>query len=315
MRFGTFSEQSTPRKILNLLGLAIACLLFLEIFLRLLGFLLSLQILQFENFTSSEQRDTHTTLCIGDSWTVGESSGNYPEGLQQTLMRLSPSSQVRVINLGRGGANSSQGVRLLLDKLTKYHPQFVIVMIGNNDHWNLSNSVYWQFAETEMTTADLAAARMRVFLHSLRVYKLVKILYYKVVGLPTPNEYYYAPDNNVGQEDSFSEMSAIDRDIHRKQLEYNLLQFLELAQLYDFQVVFQTYFHFHGYQVNEVIRDVAGTYHVPLVDNNLLFHQKIPEEHRNGYLIPDGHPNANGYRFIADNVVTVLQEEGLFIGE
>jgi len=63
--------------------------------------------------------------------------------------------------------------------------------------------------------------------------------------------------------------------------------------------------------VNEIIRDIAITYHIPLVDNNVLFHQKIAVADRNVYLIPDGHPSAVGYQFITDNILEVLREEKL----
>jgi lysophospholipase L1-like esterase len=214
-----------------------------------------------------------------------------------------------VINLGFGGSNSSQGIQVLIKNLPKYHPDMVIAMIGNNDHWNLSESAYWKFVDEEMSAIMVLKAKARVFLHSLRVYKFSKILYYKLRGLPTPNQFYYlAPEE---QPSSFTETSAIDPETHRKQLEYNLIKLVEFAQTNNFTLVFQTYFHFHGYYVNKIIRDIAITYHVPLVDNNMLFHQKIPVENREKYLVPDGHPNPEGYRFIAENILAVLHKEGL----
>jgi hypothetical protein len=217
-----------------------------------------------------------------------------------------------VINLGFGGANSSQGIRRLIHYLPQYQPDMVIVMTGNNDHWNLSESAYWKFADEKMNMVSILKAKVRVFFHSLRVYKLCKILYYKLTGLPTPNQFYYfAPED---QPSSFSQTSAIDLEIHRKQLEYNLIKFIELAQTNDFTLIFQTYFHFHGYYVNKIIRDIAMSYRIPLVDNNVLFHQKIPVEEREVYLISDGHPSPTGYTFITENILDLLHEEGLIQG-
>jgi hypothetical protein len=130
-----------------------------------------------------------------------------------------------------------------------------------------------------------------------------------LTGLPTPNQFYYSVPED--QPSSFSETSAIDLETHKKQLEYNLIKLIELAQTQDFTLIFQTYFHFHGYSVNNIIRDIAITYHIPLVDNNVLFHQKISIEDREQYLIPDGHPSAEGYRFIAENILDVLHKEDL----
>ena len=309
IRFGSFRELSTTRKVLNIVGLLIAVLALLEIFLRVLGFLLSLQTLHFENISRNSENSEYTILCIGDSWTAGQPSGNYPDDLQEALNIPNSRVSFRVVNLGFGGSNSSQGMRLLIKNLPKYHPDMVIAMIGNNDHWNLSESAYWKFVNEKMSTGSILKAKARVFLHSLRVYKLSKILYYKLTGLPTPNQFYYSVPED--QPSSFSETSAIDLETHKKQLEYNLIKLIELAQTHDFTLIFQTYFHFHGYSVNNIIRDIAITYHVPLVDNNILFHQKISIEDRERYLIPDGHPSAEGYRFIAENILDVLRKEDL----
>jgi len=309
IRFGSFREQSTPRKAFNIVGLLIASVVILELFLRGLGFLLSLQILHFENLSQNSENPEHTILCIGDSWTAGQPSGNYPDDLQEALNNAASNIRFRVINLGFGGSNSSQGIRQLIKNLPKYHPDIVIAITGNNDHWNLSESAYWEFVDEEMNRLNILKAKVRVFFHSLRVYKFSKILYYKLTGRPTPNQFYYFTPED--QPSSFSETSAIDLETHRKQLEYNLIGFVELAQTSDFTLIFQTYFHFHGYHVNEIIRDVAIMYNVPLVDNNMLFHQKISVEDREIYLIPDGHPSPEGYQFIAENILDVLRKEDL----
>ena len=100
-------------------------------------------------------------------------------------------------------------------------------------------------------------------------------------------------------------------ETHRRQLEYNLTRIVDLARREGVPVVFQTYFHFHGYRVNEVIRDVASRHGVPLVDHNLLFHTEIPAAAREGYRIADGHPNAKGYAWMAENIVAVLDRRDL----
>jgi len=274
-----------------------------------LGFILSLQILHPGNLWDHGQNAEYVILCIGDSWTVGEKTGNYPDELQKALQPLLPSHRVRVINLGRGELIRRRGFVGSLTLFQKYHPAMVIALLGNNDHWNLSESAYWRFIKHDTYKFTLLKAKIRVSLHSLRIYKLGIILYDKLTGLPTPNQFYH--DTPENQPSSFEKTAVIDRKVHHEQLEYNLIQLIELAQLNQIQLVFQTYFHFHGYHVNEIIRDVAITYHIPLVDNNLLFHQQVPEAQRQAYLIPDGHPNATGYQLIATNIVNLLQKEGI----
>lgn len=311
LHVGDFQEQSRTRKVFNLLGIIIVAVVFLELFLRGLGVLVSVRILNpSQHSSSADQTNGHIILCIGDSWTAGQSSENYPYALQEKLLALFPEMSTRVINLGAGGFNSSQGLRRLTDNLPIYQPDIVIVFIGNNDHWNLSESVYWQFADQRLDHMSIWKAKMRVFLHSLRVYKFIRILSYKIRGIPTPNEFYaVSPDQQATEADH---PVTIDRVLYKKQLEYNLLKFIELSKVYDFTLIFQTYFHFHGYHVNEIIRDIAVTYRIPFVDNNIFFHEKIAVEDREKYLIPDGHPNPTGYRFIADHVIDVLQQEKIY---
>jgi len=197
-------------------------------------------VLHVKNFWQGGEGSEYTILCIGDSWTAGQPSGNYPDDLQAALTRINPKVRFRVINAGMGGGNSSQALRQLIEYLPKYAPKIVIVMTGNNDHWNLAESMYWKFADQEMTTVSILKAKAKVFFHSLRVYKLVKILYYKLRGLPTPNQFYYSPPEN--QPSSFSQISAIDPKTHRKQLEYNLIKLIEFAQTNNFTLILQTYF-------------------------------------------------------------------------
>lgn len=313
IQFGSFREQSTRRKILNIVGLLITSVIILELLLRGLGFLFSLKILRVENLLQGAEDSEYTILCIGDSWTGGQPSGNYPDYLQEALNSSDSDRQYRVINLAIGGGNSSQALRQLIKNLPKYQPDMAIVLTGSSDHWNLSESAYWKFADEDMNMINILRAKTRIFFHSLRVYKLCKILYYKIVGLPPiPNQFYYLnPEDD--RPATLSETSTIDLEVHRKQLEYNLIRFVELAQASDFTLIFQTYFHFHGYRVNEIIRNIAMTYHIPLADNNVLFHQKIAVEERDEYLIPDGHPSDTGYKFIAENILDVLRKEGLIL--
>ena len=44
---------------------------------------------------------------------------------------------------------------------------------------------------------------------------------------------------------------------------------------------------------------------------NLYIHKNVSKEERENYLIPDGHPNARGYRIITENILKVLAENDL----
>jgi len=247
-----------------------------------------------------------TILCIGDSWTQGAPYGRYPDLLAERLTQINPDQQIRLVNLGSAGTNSSQALRGMNERLAKHRPDLIIAMTGNNDHHNLTASSYWKFQDDELGSWDIAVAGLRTSLHSSRVFRLSKAVWQRGAGGATSNEFFESE-----QADRHRGLIAIDRETHRKQLEYNLTKIVELARTQQIPLVFQTYFHFHGYDVNEVIRDVAARHDLPLADHNLVFHTEIPPERREKLRIADGHPNRDGYALIADTLVATLKRDGL----
>jgi lysophospholipase L1-like esterase len=248
-----------------------------------------------------------TILCVGDSWTQGATYGRYPDDLVRRLNSRATDVQYRYVNLGRAGTNSSQSLGRLPDELAEHRPDLLLVLTGNNDHHNLTHSTYWRFRDDELDRRAILAARVRVLAHSLRLYRLGRTLWQQATGGATSNEFFEIG----GDGGKRAGLVAIDLETHRRQLEYNLTRIVELARREGTPVVFQTYFHFHGYRVNEIIREVAWRHGVPLVDHNLLFHTEVPAEERASHRIADGHPNAKGYALMADRIVAVLDEHDL----
>ena len=253
--------------------------------------------------------EAFTIFCIGDSWTQGAPDGTYPQLLADKLNARSGEHDFRAVNFGLGGTNSSQAMLRLTGAVSEARPDLIIVLTGNNDHWNLKSSAYWKFANRELGPASIMAARARIFVNSLRTYRLARTAWQYVAGKPTANEFF-----DLEMEGDVLERAgliAIDREIHNRQLRYNLTQLVELSSAERIPIVFMTYFHFHGYRVNEIIRDVASDYGIPLVDHNFSFHVRIAVDEREGFLIADGHPNPNGYDFMADSIVEMLDQHAL----
>jgi lysophospholipase L1-like esterase len=247
---------------------------------------------------AEDETEPFTIVCVGDSWTEGARGGRYPDYLFERLTGASPSSGIRLINLGRSGINSSQSLARVAWAMDQHRPDLLLVLTGNNDHHNLTDSNYWRFEDSTLGPAAIMAARFRIFVHSLRVWRLGRTAIQLVKGGPTPNEF-FETDPRRSHDGERADLLAIDLETHRRQLVYNLTRIVELARERRVQVVLQTYFHFHGYHVNEVIRDVASDLDVPLVDHNYLFHTLVPAERRESMRIPDGHPNSDGYAFMA----------------
>jgi lysophospholipase L1-like esterase len=305
---GPKASMSWKRRALWVAGTLLLSLLAAEFGLRAVGALVMRRQTAVAE-SSADGRRIFTILCVGDSWTQGAPYGRYPDFLAERLERAHPDLQIRTVNLGSAGTNSSQAVLSMAEMLAKRHPDLIVAMTGNNDHHNLTASNYWKFQDRELGSWDIAMAGLRTQLHASRVFRLTRAVWQGGSGGATSNEFFEA-----GQTEHHRGLISIDPETHRKQLEYNLTKIVELARANEIPLVFQTYFHFHGYHVNEVIRDVASRYGLPLADHNYVFHTAIPAAEREGLRIADGHPNREGYELIARTLAETLEEAGLVPG-
>ena len=307
---GAPGSRSGRRRWLHKIGLVLGgvllALVIVELTLRALGLLLIAGQLETPTDPTSGQ-PVFTILCVGDSWTQGAESGRYPDYLVAQLNARADAARFRQVNVGRAGTNSSQSLGRLPGQIAAQRPNLLLVLTGNNDHHNLTDSTYWRFQDASLDGSSILAARLRVFAHSTRVFRLGRTFWGRAMGGPASNEFF---ERSVDGSERAG-LITIDPATHRRQLEYNLTRFVELARREEIPLVFQTYFHFHGYHVNEIVRDVASIHGIPLVDHNLLFHTRIPPAARESYRIPDGHPNPSGYRAMADQIVEVLDSHDL----
>ncbi|MCI5123521.1 MAG: hypothetical protein D3925_03360 [Candidatus Electrothrix sp. AR5] len=69
-------------------------------------------------------------VCFGDSVTAGYKATPYPTNLQNMY---GSSADTQVVNAGKGGENTYNGVSRLGGVLTEYAPNYVVIMEGAND--------------------------------------------------------------------------------------------------------------------------------------------------------------------------------------
>jgi len=289
---------SKRRRALTFVGGVLVALVIIELSLRGLGLL----------FLETSPRGSETgraILCVGDSWTDGLGSVSYGQALEQKLNARFGEGSFRVIRSGVPGCNSSQGLRRVGHLIEEHRPEMMIVLLGNNDHQNLAASEYWKFQRAGAGHARVWAARGRVALHSLRIYKLVRNVQLHLTGRPTLDRFFVdeGPEGLIVRPQS----TALDLETHHRQLEYNLTRIIGIARDNDVQLLFMTYFYFHGYKVNEVILNVASAHSVPVVNNTAYYHERIPVEERAANFV-GAHPTTKGHAFIADNIIEVLEQ-------
>lgn len=99
-------------------------------------------------------------LCVGDSFTYGSGSSSsamsYPGQLETWLRANDASGRAWVVhNAGWPGRNSSEVARKLRGFLDEVHPDYVCVLVGLNNRWNLRGT---DDAEPEEVAAKNVAA-------------------------------------------------------------------------------------------------------------------------------------------------------------
>jgi lysophospholipase L1-like esterase len=66
-------------------------------------------------------------------------------------------------------------------------------------------------------------------------------------------------------------------------------------------------------EINDILRDVAVRFKIPLVDNEKIFKETKDQGtgDNEGYFVADGHCNSQGYKLIAVNVYNKIIEAGI----
>jgi lysophospholipase L1-like esterase len=118
-------------------------------------------------------------LCLGNSYTagVGATLGHsYCDRVESRLRsdpRFAP-LDVRVVNQGFAGRNSTEVLRALPAQLQEFRPSLVLLMTGEPNRWNEEG--YQSFLARGRATAPGLAARLHDWLQRRHVYRLWKLL-------------------------------------------------------------------------------------------------------------------------------------------
>lgn len=249
-------------------------------------------------------------ICLGDSGTFGiwwelrpkddkpvlTGFVNYPQELAQLLR--SRLSEVEVINAGVIGYSSSHSLRQFETQLRDFDPDIVTVRFGYNDHGRA-----WKPAARADEPRSRIARWLLYRLHRWRILQLGLAGYQQVPAFhPQPNSVFWAP---------------------AERFERNLRRFAEIARHRGFRLLFMDYplrpaewgesptdariFRLSGAadgaelrslhaQFQGVLRDVAQSEGVPLLESRAAFHVRMAERFTRGDLV---HPNAAGARKLA----------------
>jgi lysophospholipase L1-like esterase len=114
-----------------------------------------------------------TILVVGDSHAAGGGAApdeSLPAHLERMLAARHPDTTFRVVNKGVSGANSAWVANRLERNIALYDPTVIIVWVGLNDIWNLTETEVWP-------GGGFGVAVRRMLLHS-RLYRLATVVWH-----------------------------------------------------------------------------------------------------------------------------------------
>lgn len=287
---------------LNIFIQAIIALVLLEIFFRVVAFV-KVELL---SPSAKKTAGVFTVLCVGDSTTEGlkvAKKFSYPSQLQELLKNYSPKKKFRVINIGHAGMSSSQVLNRFQKNIIKYRPDVIVLQVGINDPWNLSESNIWVFDQSHLS--DKIKLKTDLFFSGLKVYRLARLLiisYKKTRAAPLDHT-----QESLAESFEFSEDK---RKMLYKLLSYNINHMVFLAKQYNVPIFFQTYQAEGIGNPRDLINKVYRTLTVPVVDNQAVF--DLATAHGLKVFSDDEfHPNEVGYGLIARNVYNMMVRQGM----
>jgi len=133
--------------------------------MRLGGFVIS-SLQERRNRISLQQKGTYRIMCLGESTTAGQ----YSSYLEEILNSHDTGIKFSVIDKGLAGSTTPYILNMLESDLEAYHPDMVISMMGINDE-----------SENIPNATITLNPRAIPFWHSLRVYKLARLLWLHMV--------------------------------------------------------------------------------------------------------------------------------------
>lgn len=293
-----------PRIIKNILFVFILLFCILataEITLRTLGYLYSNK----PSFKGLYNTKDFSIICLGDSFTYGwgvSTDDSYPRQLERMLNQNNPRMHFKVFNLGVPGSNSSQQLLYLENTLGRYKEiDLAIILTGANDYWNFADSNIYKFMNHQKDT-DLTDIRLKIFLSNFRIYKMLKIISLNLKR-KVPESRLVPSRFDIVRD--YKNNDNIEGNAFRRLIEYNLSQMIHLARSYSAGIILQNYP--IGDLSGGVLKNTAGKFSVPFVDNFSLFREQLKKRNvRDLFIYDNSHPNAEGYKIMVEELYKII---------
>jgi lysophospholipase L1-like esterase len=166
--------QNSRNKLIVLTSGIIASLIFLEIFLRIVGFVHLHGALK--DKIIKKERDTYVILCVGDSLTRGigaRRDKDYPSQLKDIFNKETAGAHLRIINRGIGGYNTTMILNRFERYLKETNPDLIILLAGIANSWN-------SYGYRSQLYKKNLMYKLRDALYDIKIFKFIKSLSYEI---------------------------------------------------------------------------------------------------------------------------------------
>lgn len=305
----------------SLIGLGVVLFLAvtLEASLRAAGFVYHYE----KPLPNDYSDDTFVFMCVGDSSTKGwgakdPEKQSYPAQLKRILDERHSESAWEFVNLGAPGMNTSQAARRFEGWCRSYHPDMAILMVGNNDIWNLNDTCIQIVGQGEAATLkEQLRARVRIWADSLRVVGLWRELVLKIKGDDRTHDWNPMAHQNPSYR-QFSDGLEILGPVEQVKQVYlfNYRRIIRIAEKYGVELLWMDYHVGARFGETAYVGPALDELSAEYVDLFALFHEgdqpigllKDEVDTARRDLLTDDlwHPTALGYAAIARAVYNKL---------
>lgn len=265
-------------------------------------------------------------VCLGESSTAGlwcQFEDSYPKQLERLLNERFHTDRFLTVVPPHIGQNTSQIANRVESYIQLYHPRLIIVMSGVNNLWALGESSAGRFFSGSWR--QTLPLRLSIALDRSRLYKVLRYgvaragvrpaddaarqrLYLQALGHPA------LMDWPAAQREAVSDLARrYQMEAFLEAWRYDMRRLIRTARQHHVGVLVMTY-HLPGFPPVEEFVRMADAEHVPLVRNDLAFAalRQAPDYREENYLLHDHwHPNARGYRLIAEGALAGIGEHHL----
>jgi len=195
------------------------------------------------------------------------------------------------------------------NKVKELVQSVIITDPQNNDAYLLLASVYYDTGEFKLAEESCKKA-IEINSCNLEAHKQLFWVYHHLYKEELAKEELRALLKISPEDEEFKKFQKFgiprykDEESRFKELTYNLIQIYKLAEAKDICLILQNYPNNYPSFAQKSIRIMSQKFHVPLVDNAIVFNKLGYRD----YFVSDGHPTQHGYSVMAENVFAEIKK-------